>query len=508
MGRRFVTKKFHPDLFLRASIDRSEAHQFVQDETIVCSFYGRSRCLSDLRILNLMKWRYFVISLGSCVLFALAFGLWETGSWTRLPRSSVSREESLSPREVDPCAIALAPHKGNEAIDREIRGLQAGVRANPERTDTMKRLGWAFVAKARLSYDPGYYKIAEQCSLCIRLKNGEDPDALLLQGHILQSLHKFKEAEPIALKLVTIRNDPVDYSLLGDVLMEQGRLNEAVAAYQKMIDLRPDLQSYTRVAHMRWLKGDLNGAIEVMRMAVTSGSPRDPEPTAWAYTRLGIYELQAGDTERATETARLAGQFAENYAAALLLRGRILLAQGHPRDAIEFLERAAALTRLPEYEWTLADALREVGETQAAEAVERNLLRDGAMNDPRTFALYLATRGQQIQQAVQLAEDELHTRADIFTMDALAWALHADGRIAEAREYSTKALREGTQDARLFYHAGRVALAAGDSVGAERAFARSDRIKQTLMPSERDDLNKEFAALIAREKSRPAAVSN
>ena len=508
MGRRFVTKKFHPDVFLRASTDGSEAHQFVQDATIVCSFYGRSRCLSDLTILNLMKWRYFVICLGSLVLFALAFGLWETGSWTQVSRSSVSREESLSTREIDPCAIALAPHKGNEAIDREIRGLQGEARANPERTDTIKRLGWAFVTKARLSYDPGYYKIGEQCSLCVRLKNGEDADALLLQGHILQSLHKFKDAEPIALKLVTVRNDPVDYSLLGDVLMEQGRLNEAVAAYQEMINLRPDLQSYTRVAHMRWLKGDLNGAIEVMRMAVTSGSPRDSEPTAWAYTRLGTYELQAGATERATESARLAGQFVENYAAALLLRGRILLAQDHPQDAIEFLERAAALTQLPEYEWTLADALREVGETPAADRVERNLLRDGAKNDPRTFALYLATRGQQIQQALQLAEDELHTRADVLTMDTLAWALHASGRVAEAQEYSTKALREGTQDARLFYHAGRIALSAGDSVGAERAFARSDRIKQTLMPSERDDLNKEFAALIAREKSRPAAVSN
>lgn len=455
-----------------------------------------------------MKWRYFVISLGGCLLFALTFGLWETGFRTQLSRSSVSKGESISAREVTPCAIALTPHKGNEAIDREIRGLQEEARANPKHTDAMKRLGWAFVTKARLSYDPGFYKLGEQCSLCVQLKNGADPDALLLQGHILQSLHKFKDAEPIALKLVTIRNDPVDYSLLGDVLMEQGRLHDAVEAYQKMIDLRPDLQSYTRVAHMRWLKGDLDGAIEVMRMAVTSGSPRDPEPTAWAYTRLGTYELQAGDTERATESARLAGQFAENYAAALLLRGRILLAQDHPQDAIEFLQRAAALTRLPEYEWTLADALREVGETQAAEGVERNLLRDGAMNDPRTFALYLATRGQQIQQALQLTEDELRTRADVFTMDALAWALHASGRLAEAREYSRKALREGTQDARLFYHAGCIALAAGDSTGAVRAFARSDQIKQTLMPSERADLNKEFAALSAREKSRPAAVSN
>jgi tetratricopeptide (TPR) repeat protein len=275
-----------------------------------------------------------------------------------------------------------------------------------------------------------------------------------------------------------------------------------------MIDLRPDLQSYTRVAHLRWLKGDLDGAIAVMRMAVTSGNPHDSEPTAWAYTRLGIYQLQAGDMEMAFQSARIASQFADNYAAALLLRGRILLAQDNAQEAIEFLQPAAALTQLPEYQWTLADALREAGKSQAAAELEQLLIRNGARNDPRTLALYLATRGQQVPQALKLAEDEMNTRTDVFTMDALAWAFNANGRLVEAREYSKRALREGTQDARLFYHAGSIALAVGDSVDAGRMFALSDRIKQMLMPSEREDLEKEFAVVREREKSGPKAFSN
>jgi tetratricopeptide (TPR) repeat protein len=184
------------------------------------------------------------------------------------------------------------------------------------------------------------------------------------------------------------------------------------------------------------------------------------------------------------------------------------LAQDNAQEAIESLQRAASLARLPEYEWTLADALRETGKSQAAEEVERNLTRNGAMDDPRTFALYLATRGQQVQQALKLAEDEMNTRADVFTMDTLAWALNANGRLHEAREYSKKALSEGTQDARLFYHAGCIALSAGDAVEAERSFALSDRIKQMLMPSERDDLEKKMAVLSGPEKSRATAGSN
>jgi tetratricopeptide (TPR) repeat protein len=399
--------------------------------------------------------------------------------------------------------MALVLHKGDGKIDQAIRQLQQQARSDSEVAGTLKRLGWAFVTKARLSYDPGYYKLAEVCALCVRSKYSDDPDALLLQGHILQSLHKFKDAEPIARKLTTIRKEAFDYALLGDVLMEQGLLIEAVAAYQRMIDLKPDLQSYTRVAHMRWLKGDLDGAIEVMRMTVTSGSPGDPEPTAWAYTRLGIYELQAGDTETAARCADRAIQFADNYPAALLLRGRALLAQGKAKQAIDSLQRAAALTRLPEYEWTLADALRETGETQAAKELESSLCSDGAVTDPRTFALYLATRRQQVEKALKLAREELNARQDVFTIDALAWALNANGKLAEAQEYSKKALIEGTQDARLLYHAGCIALAASEYSDAERSFALSNRIKQMLMPSERDDLGKEFAVLRRREYPGP-----
>ena len=181
---------------------------------------------SDCFNLSPMKWRYLVILLGGCALAGIGIGLWKTKFQFQHLLSSASNvnKGSISPRDITPCAIALAPHKGDEEIDREIKRLQNEARSNSERADTMKRLGWAFIAKARLSYDPGYYKLSEQCALCVRSKNDDDPDALLLQGHILQSLHKFKDGEPIARKLVMIRNEAFDYGLLGDVLMEQGRL--------------------------------------------------------------------------------------------------------------------------------------------------------------------------------------------------------------------------------------------------------------------------------------------
>ncbi len=117
---------------------------------------------------------------------------------------------------------------------------------------------------------------------------------MLLRAHVLQNLHRFKESETLARRLVQQRGLSFDYGLLGDALMEQGKLSDAVEAYQRMMNLKPDLRAYARAAHMRWLKGDLAGAIEAMQLAVSAASPQDAESAAWVNTRLAFYEFQAG----------------------------------------------------------------------------------------------------------------------------------------------------------------------------------------------------------------------
>ena len=450
-----------------------------------------------------MKSKFLALLIAVLVAVAVGSDFWRP--WLFKPPVDVPNRIRNTVSNVKVASIALVPQKGDELIDSEIRNLQEEARSKQQPPEVMKRLGWAFVRKARLSYDPGYYKLAEQCALVVESQRADDPDALLLQGHILQSLHKFKEAESIARKLVNVRRDPADQGLLGDVLMEQGNLADAVGAYQHMVNLRPDLQSYTRIANLRWLKGDLDGAIEVIQMAATAASPREPEPGAWAYTRLGIYSLQAGQLDVAETSALFALEYAHDYPPALLLRGRILLAQGKPTVAVPFLRQAAALNPLPEYQWILADALSLTGETGAAQAVEQKLMATGATNDPRTFAVFLASRRERLTDSLRLAFTELETRQDVFTMDALAWALRANGRLTEGLDYSRKSLAEDTQDARLFYHAGCIAMECGNRTDAAEFFGKANRIKQMLFPSERSDLNKQFAALKEIETTRPMA---
>lgn len=379
------------------------------------------------------------------------------------------------------CRAVIAAPAGD---DRDIARFQQDLRQPPQAQRAAEQLGYRFVARARVSNSSLDYAVAEQAAACLESLTPQEPAAWLLRGHVLHQLHRFSEAETLARRLVSAREFVLDFGLLGDVLLEQGRVAEAAEAYQKMIDLKPFYQSYTRAAHLRWLKGDLRGAIEMMRAAVHAASPRDKESTAWAYSRLAMYELQRGQLAEATRMAETSLRYLPDYAAALLVRGRIELAQRKTDDAVRTLERAARLHPIPEYQWTLADALRLQQRGDEAAAIEQQLTSQGAFEDPRTLALYLSTRREESVKAIDLARRELVNRQDVFTLDALAWALAAAGQTEEASALMTRALAEGTEDGRLFLHAAVIAAADGRPTDAARYARKAHALRFTLLPSE------------------------
>jgi hypothetical protein len=289
--------------------------------------------------------------------------------------------------------------------------------------------------------------------------------------------------------------------------MEQGRLREAAEACQKMMDLKPDLQAYARAAQLRWLKGDVEGASEAMQLAAHASSPRDAESAAWAHTRLAFFQWQAGAGAEALATCASATEIFKDYPPALLTRGRILLNADNFEEALQDLEKAARLNPLPEYQWTLLEALEQAGRASAAQAVEMELRKSGAVNDPRTYALFLATRGQESDLALRLAQKEMGERQDIYTRDALAWALARVSRLDEAREQSQRALVEGTRDARLLCHAALIVLQADAKADAAKLYPKACDLKHLLLPSERRLLEAAQPKLLAFDATKSAYKS-
>ncbi len=390
---------------------------------------------------------------------------------------------------VDSRRLILAPHSGNGPMDEQIRAAQATVQGRPSDVTALERLGWLYVTKARASFDDGYTTLAEHCALVLEKTEPRSEAALLLRGHALHSQHRFHEAEPLARELVTRRGLAADYALLGDILVDLGRVDEAVAAYQSMLDQKPDPQGHARAAHVRWLKGDLEGALDLMRMAAAASSPREPAVAAWMHVQWARYLWQDGQPEAALGVLRSALEFQSGFAPAQLLQGRILLARGQAAQALDCLASATRANPLPEYRWALAEAYQACGRPDEARAEAEAVAMQGAAADPRTCALFLATRRRQVDRAVRLARQEFAVRADVFTEDALAWALAAAGELTEARVHLDRALVLGTRDARLWLHAGIIYGLCGAGAESQRWLSRARTVRDQLLPGEQTQLD-------------------
>src|SRR5262245_2968497 len=83
-----------------------------------------------------------------------------------VPRATRQTEPKQTARTstLDRLAPALAPLDGDEPVDKDIRRCQAQIRNGQNQPAALERLGWAFVAKAHATFDPGFFKLAEICA--------------------------------------------------------------------------------------------------------------------------------------------------------------------------------------------------------------------------------------------------------------------------------------------------------------------------------------------------------
>src|SRR5262249_47188188 len=109
----------------------------------------------------------------------------------------------------------------------------------------------------------------------------------------------------------------------------------------------------------------------------------------------------------------------------------------------------------------------------------------------RELSLYYSNHDRELSEALDLARQDLRVRQDVYAYDTLAWALCKNKRYKEAAEATTEALKLGTKDASLFYHAGMIYAGLGEKEKAR------DYLQKAL------DLNPHFSLLQA-EKAKKA----
>jgi tetratricopeptide (TPR) repeat protein len=359
--------------------------------------------------------------------------------------------------------LALAPTKENSAVDRRIAALAKLAEAHPERGDVFVELGRAWIQKARETSDPGFFLNASACADLALVASPNDERALDLRAMVLLNDHKFGEARDVAESILKRDPDAVSaWGTLSDALFELGDLEEADRAAQRMMDLKPSLSSYGRVSYFQWLAGNVRGALESARLAVDAGGdPQNPEPRAWVLVQTAMLFWHAGDYPGADAGFRQALEVVSEYPPALVGRGRIAMAEGDAARAAAFYDRAWRASPLVETAWLLGEARELTGDDEGARRAFAHAEKEGRASDRRTLSLMYSTRKTNVAEALRLAEVERTTRGDIYTDDALAWALHRNGRFADADEAMRRARRYGTEDARLLFHQGAIEKALG-----------------------------------------------
>jgi tetratricopeptide (TPR) repeat protein len=373
----------------------------------------------------------------------------------------------------DSLAAPDAPSKEMSSLaslDRTIAVWAANVDREPRDFISNTNLGLLYGARGRLTGDVADHDRARSSLERALAAEPTYRPARLLHAGALFSLHDFGEALSAAQALLV--EDPGLHqarAIVGDARLETGDVRGAQAAYSRLAREVPGAPVTARLARVSFLQGRPAESAALAERALREARAAGERGASlgWYELQAGTLALQAGDRSAARRHLVAADQAWPDAPAVLLAQARLALIDGRPSEARELLSRAVAIAPQPESLALLGDLYSTSGDPVLAEehyaAVDLIGRLAGAQKRTydRQLVLFQADHGRDVAAAVRQAEADLVVRQDIYGYDAYAWALHAAGRSSDAREPMRRALALGTKDARLFYHAGMIELAAG-----------------------------------------------
>jgi len=408
------------------------------------------------------------------LILALIVAFMIIASWRFAP----AYHSGLSFAHLDPFASDTSS-RTNASMDAQIQTLQDQLRSQPDDWQAYSQLGLAYLQKARETGDPTYYQKTEEALDKALSFQSDDYAAISAKGALALARHDFASALEWAEKAKQINpSRTYAYGVIADAQIELGHYAESAQTLQTMVDLRPDMSSYSRISYLRELYGDTDGALELMQLAVDSGTP-NAENTAWVRTQLANLYFNMGNLDRAELEYQRTLQDRPNYVYAIAGLGRVHAARGDRSEAIKLLNQAVDIMPMPEFVIILGDLYQATDQQEAArqqyelvETIEK-LYRANGVDMDMEIALFNADHDQNLEETVALARKAYANRPSIHGADALAWALYKTGDYQQAQKYSEEALQLGTKDALKLFHAGMIALELGNKVQARQYLEQS-----------------------------------
>ncbi|MGH7848425.1 MAG: tetratricopeptide repeat protein [Candidatus Binatia bacterium] len=378
--------------------------------------------------------------------------------------------------------ISAALWAGSQDVDQAILFYQHKLQRRPTDVRSLHGLGDAFIKKARVSGDFKYFDLAAQAlteALKIDPGNG---GVLRHMAYVSFSRHEFQQAVRQAARALEL--NPADahaYGVLGDSHLELGEYEETANAYGKMIELDRGFYAHARMAGLRSIRGDTSGAITDLEAAIESGRkdavPR--ESLAWAQWQLGNEYFSLGMVEQAENQYLKALNTHSNYYRALAGMAQARAARKKYPEAIQLYQKALGIIPLPEYAAALGDLLNHLGQSEESARYYRLVEYIGRLSAAnqviynRELAYFYADHDLKLAVALELAQKEIEIRKDVHGYDVLAWTLYKNERYDEALQAIQEALKLGTRDAKLFFHAGMIYRRLGETEKAKEFLSRA-----------------------------------
>ncbi|MEV7073469.1 tetratricopeptide repeat protein [Streptomyces sp. NPDC093990] len=374
-------------------------------------------------------------------------------------------------------------------LDAGIEAVQAHLRGQPKDFGGWATLGLAYVEQARTKGDPSRYPQAEQALRKSLELKADNEQALAGLAALAAARHDFKGALAHADR--ALRQNPYSERALCsriDALVELGRYDEASKAADLADERRPGIPVFTRYAYVHELRGDVRTARTVLERALSSAT--GPGDIAYVATALGQLAWNQGDYDTALADYARALAADDAYLPALEGRARAQAASGDRAAAIKGMEAVVARYPLPgplvalgelyEGRGGAGDKAR-AGDQYALVDAWTALARANGVNADLDTAMAAADHGDRAA-ALRAARAEWARRHTVHTADALAWALHVNGRDEEALPYARQATATGYRNASFRYHRGIVELAGGDRKEAESQLTSALKLNPGFSP--------------------------
>lgn len=393
-----------------------------------------------------------------------------------------------------------------------IRFLEDRVKRDPDDFIANNKLASEYLGRLRETGDITYLNLAALAAngSLKTLPAEQNKGGLAALTLVEFSSHNFAAARDHARLLTELEpNKGYPFQFLGDALLELGQYDEAEAAFRQMEKLGgispvTKASMEQRMARMALLHGDSKGAVrhfsEALRLATSTPVP-SKETVAWCQWQLGETAFAAGNYQAAEQYYRESLATFPDYFRSLASLGRVRSALGDRETAIELFEKVTHILPDPNFVATLGDLYKLAGREQDAANQYALVEKIGSLSTlggelyNRQLALFYADHDLNPDQAYLNAAKEYETRRDIYGADAVAWTALKAGKTVEAQAAIKEALKLGTKDAKLYYHAGMIENAVGNRKEATRLLALVLKTNPAFDPLQSETAKKALEAL-------------